>query len=86
MWQESFPISNSSPADGDELDIILEVSNYQYADSGGIRLPIKFGTAEAVMKGKAFSENMQLLVCVVLFLHVMYVLILYLIGYRSKGL
>lgn len=74
------------PAAEDELDIILEVSNYQYADSGGIRLPIKFGTAEAVMKGKAFSENMQLLVCIVLFLHVMYVLILYLIGYRSKGL
>ncbi|GIO95301.1 hypothetical protein J14TS5_03870 [Paenibacillus lautus] len=74
------------PAAGNELDIILEVSNYQYADSGGIKLPIKFGTAEAVMKGKAFSENMQLLVCIVLFLHVMYVLILYLIGYRSKGL
>ncbi|MFE9278196.1 ATP-binding protein [Paenibacillus glucanolyticus] len=74
------------PGIGNELDITLEVSNYQYPDSGGIRLPIKFGTAEAVMKGKAFSENMQLLVCIVLLLHVLYVFILYLIGYRSKGL
>ncbi|PCL90833.1 ATP-binding protein [Paenibacillus lautus] len=74
------------PTGGDELDIIVEVSNYQYADSGGIRLPIQFGTAEAVMRGKAFSENMQLLVCIVLLLHVIYVFILYLIGYRSRGL
>lgn len=71
---------------GNELDIALEVSNYQYPDSGGIRQPINFGTAEAIVKGKAFSENMQLLVCIVLLLHVMYVFILYLIGYRNKGL
>lgn len=75
------------PADsGNELDIALEVSNYQYPDFGGVQLPISFGSAEAIMKGKAFSENMQLLVCIVLLLHIMYVFILYLMGYRNKGL
>lgn len=68
-----------------ELDIALQVSNFQISNLGGIIQSVTFGTGTAVSKEAFFSENLQYIVCIVLILHGLYALILYFLGVRGKG-
>lgn len=72
-----------TPVDG-QLELVIQVSSH--AQSGGITYPIRFGTVEAIGYLTAFSNNLQLLLCVVLFLHALYALMLYLLGLKNKAL
>ncbi|WP_410769346.1 ATP-binding protein [Fontibacillus sp. BL9] len=73
-------------SDSGVTDIVIHVSNYQMHSTGGITQSIKFGTAEAVTREVSFSEAMQIIVCVVLLLHVLYACILFFLGHRGKEL
>ncbi|RCX21405.1 signal transduction histidine kinase [Fontibacillus phaseoli] len=73
-------------SDSGVMDIVIHVSNYQMHSTGGITQSVKFGTAEAVTRETSFSETMQIIVCVVLLLHVLYACILFFLGNRGKEL
>lgn len=76
------PYTVSFHSDRDEIDILLHVSNYQTLIIGGINQSIAFGTSSAVMHERFLSETMQLMVCLILLLHLIYLCILYILGYR----
>ncbi|CDN42340.1 ATP-binding protein [Paenibacillus sp. P22] len=82
----SLPYTAAFKADTGEIDIVIQVANYDNSLQGGLVGSIKFGSEHAVDKEVGFSINMQVVVCVVLLIHALYALILYLIGTRQKTL
>ncbi|WP_227793580.1 hybrid sensor histidine kinase/response regulator [Paenibacillus guangzhouensis] len=82
----SKPYTAIFKADSGEIDIVVQVANYDNSKRGGLIGSIRFGSEHAVEKEVGFSMNMQLVVFVVLMMHALYVLILYLIGTRNKSL
>ncbi|WP_235886091.1 ATP-binding protein [Paenibacillus cymbidii] len=80
------PYSASFSVAGDTIEIVIQVANFDYASTGGITLPVKFGTQQAVEKEVWFSRSLQLLVCTILLMHAFYVCLLLFIGGRMPGL
>lgn len=69
-----------------EIDIIVQVANFQDPRNGGIVRSIKFGREEMIFRETQLSITMQLLVAVVLILHAIYSVILYLLGNKDRRL
>lgn len=69
-----------------EIDVVLHVANFHNHGKGGIYQEIRFGSDTAVDKEALFSRTLQLLVSIVLLMHVIYAIILYLIGIRQRVL
>ncbi|WP_342443606.1 ATP-binding protein [Lysinibacillus sp. FSL K6-0075] len=69
-----------------EIDIIMQVANFQDPRNGGIVRSIKFGREEMIFRETQLSITMQLLVAVVLILHAIYSVILYLLGNKDRRL
>ncbi|MDI4648048.1 ATP-binding protein [Cohnella hashimotonis] len=82
----SMPYSAAFNADTDEIDIVVQVANYDNKLRSGLVGSIRFGSERAVNKEVGFSVHMQLIVCVVLAIHALYALILYMTGTRHKAL
>ncbi|HER2209476.1 TPA: hypothetical protein VJT00_001826, partial [Streptococcus pyogenes] len=82
----STPYTAIFKAETGEIDIVVQVANYDNSKRGGLVGSIKFGSQHAVEKEVGFSVNMQLVVVVVLMIHALYALILYVIGNRDKSL
>lgn len=80
------PKTVSFTTDKSELDIVIQVANYENKRQGGIIRSIKIGSDKAIEKEKWFSISMQIFVVVVMALHAVYVCMLYLIGIRQKPL
>lgn len=80
------PYTGNFTVEQSKMDVVIHVSNFHYHNKGGIIQSIKFGTVYAVLNQKHFNENMQLLVCIILLLHMLYVVILYFVGHRQKEL
>ncbi|MGO4180697.1 ATP-binding protein [Paenibacillus sp. TAF43_2] len=82
----SMPYTATFKADTGEIDIVIQVANYDNSIRGGVVGSIKFGSELAVEKEVGFSINMQLAVSVVLIIQALYAFILYVIGTRQKAL
>ncbi|MFD1178042.1 ATP-binding protein [Paenibacillus puldeungensis] len=80
------PYTATFYSDSKVIDITIQVSNYFLKDNGGIVQSIKFGSSAAIANEVFFSQTMQVIVCVVLLLHGLYVGILGLLGHRGKEL
>lgn len=78
------PYTGNFTVEHSTMDILIQVSNYHYHNKGGIIQSIKFGTPSAVLSEKHLSENMQLLVGIILLLHMLYIVILLFVGRRQK--
>ncbi|WP_219640672.1 ATP-binding protein [Cohnella sp. CFH 77786] len=68
--------------DGKRIEIIMHVSNYEYARGGGIVGSLKFGTADAIERESLFYITTNLIAIIVLFLYGFCSFILYL--FRNK--
>ncbi|MNW39511.1 Sensory/regulatory protein RpfC [compost metagenome] len=79
----SIPYTTAFHTNSKEIDIMLHVSNFQASEAGGFTNSIKFGTTSAVMKEKYLSESMQLLVCFIILLHLIYSCVIYILGFRK---
>lgn len=79
----NIPDTTSFHTNTNEIDILLHVANYQSSELGGIINSIKFGTTEAVLNEKYLSESMQLLVCFIILVHLIYSCIIYILGFRQ---
>lgn len=84
--EQNIPYTVFFHSGANEIEIIVQVSNFSYPGTGGIYQSMLFGTAEAVSEEQFFSETMQVIVCVVMLLHAIYAVILFFLGYRNKGL
>ncbi|WP_232697979.1 ATP-binding protein [Brevibacillus daliensis] len=83
---QDIPYSASFTTDQNEIEIVIHVANHDNHSKGGIVTPIWFGTDQAVSRATQFSIGMQLVVCLILFMHAIYTCILYFIGVRQKAL
>jgi two-component system sensor histidine kinase ChiS len=80
------PYTVSFATDQSEIEIIIVIANYADRLTGGLFIPVKFGTDRAIDKAVGFSVSTQLAVCLLLLMHAIYVFILYWIGARQKAL
>ncbi|QTD43186.1 ATP-binding protein [Sporosarcina sp. Te-1] len=71
-----------------EIDLVIQVSNFNSIHSGGLKDSVRFGLQSAIVKEASFSQAMQLLVSMIFFLHSFYVIAIFLIGkgYYKKEL
>ncbi|MFC6231175.1 ATP-binding protein [Paenibacillus allorhizosphaerae] len=81
---KTVPYSVTFTSERSEIELVILVSNHY--GKLGITLPVYFGTPEAVAHRTLLSIDMQLLLCVVLFMHGVYAVILYLLGAANKVL
>ncbi|MGG3740485.1 ATP-binding protein [Paenibacillus chibensis] len=75
-----------TPGDTNEIDLVIQVSNFDDSRDGGIDRSISFGLENILSKDMRFSENMVWIACVVYAIHVVYGLLVYLVGDRDKRL
>lgn len=81
------PYTASFTADENGLiDIVVQAANYTDPRKSGIVRSIKFGSEEAIDRETRLSMAMQQVVAIAFLIHVVYVVILYLLGYREKKL
>ncbi|GAA0299877.1 ATP-binding protein [Gracilibacillus halotolerans] len=80
---ERGPFSTFFQPEGNELDIVIQVSNYEIPFFGGITNSIQIGTGQAIQSEEGFSTTLQIVVSVIYLLHFMYVIILYFIGNKK---
>jgi sensor histidine kinase YesM len=69
-----------------EVELVIHVANFSNLVQGGLPYSIQFGTEKVIMGHKQFNMAMQLLVCVVLLIHIVYALILFGMGARQQAL
>ncbi|MBD0383611.1 hybrid sensor histidine kinase/response regulator [Paenibacillus sedimenti] len=67
---------------GNQIELIMHVSNYEYSRGGGIVGSLKFGTADAIERESLFYITTNLIAVIVLFLYGFCSFILYL--FRNK--
>lgn len=85
-------VSNEAPytvaftTDRSEVELVIQVSNFVNIVNGGLIQSIQFGPEDIVTPHKQFSIAMQLLVCAVLAMHMLYVAVLFFIGARQRAL
>lgn len=77
---ERGPFRTIFHTEGNTVDIVIQVSNYEIPFFGGITESIQFGTYQAIEREASFNSTLQIVVSIIYLLHCMYVLILYFIG------
>ncbi|RKL66438.1 histidine kinase [Salipaludibacillus neizhouensis] len=84
-YQEAntIPYTVSFKPDNNEIDLFIQVSSN--LKEGGILQSIRFGTMEAITFRTYLSMGLQLLLCVVLLLHLVYAIVLFFIGSPQKN-
>ncbi|CAH1206710.1 Sensor histidine kinase RcsC [Paenibacillus plantiphilus] len=82
----NMPYTVTFTTNKNEIDVVIQVANFYNHEKGGIFQEIRFGSDTTVAKEVQFSRTLQLLVSIVLLMHVIYAIILYLIGIRQRVL
>ncbi|WP_342539113.1 ATP-binding protein [Sporosarcina sp. FSL K6-1540] len=84
--QDYRPFEVSIDGNLKEIDLIIQVSNYNVGHSGGIVKSIKFGNSASMKKDQMMSSLMQFMSATILFLHGIYVLVIFLVFVRKREL
>lgn len=74
------PMTAIFSTNSNEIDLIIQISNFDSLNSGGLKGSVYFGLQSAISKGINFSESLQLLVSAIFFLHCFYALSIFFIG------
>ncbi len=84
---DPFPITSELKATPNgEIELLIQVSNFDHLSYGGIAKSIKFGNTHAVSKTFHISALWQFIVFVIMMIHSLYALILYYLRPRKKEL
>lgn len=78
------PYTVSFVTDRGEVDVVIHAANFKNGRQGGIMRSLLFGQTEAVTRQIDFSVDMQLLLCVILLIHVVYACMIYVMGTRQS--
>ncbi|CAI6047134.1 sensor histidine kinase [Cohnella sp. JJ-181] len=68
------------------IDIRVGTANYFDTTAGGMRSSLSFGTRGSIERIVLESAGLQLLVCAVAALHVLNAALLYVVGFRNRGI
>lgn len=71
---------------GSEIELVIQVANYDHTRDGGIVRSLKFGLADPLRGEIQFAAIIIILACVVYLFHALYGFILYLVGSRDYRL
>jgi len=74
------PMTAIFSTNSNEIDLIIQISNFDSFNSGGLKGSVYFGLQSAISKDINFSESLQLLVSAIFFLHCFYALSIFFIG------
>lgn len=80
------PFSAMFDANRQAIEIVIQVSNFDFSASGGIMKPIIFGSADAVNSRTNFTIAMQIMVCIILLLHGLYIVVIFFMNPQKKAL
>ncbi|THF82151.1 ATP-binding protein [Cohnella fermenti] len=72
--------------EGDTIEVVIQVANYDDYSRGGLISPVLIGTQQAIEKKVWLSRGMEVMVCVILLLHAVYACQFLFIGGRAPGL
>lgn len=72
--------------EGQVIEVIIQVSNFQDPRSSGIVRSIKFGVESALARETQLSLSLQLLVASIFLVHAIFACILFLVGIRDRRL
>ena len=75
---ENLSYTASIVNEGNTIEVLVRVANYDHPDQGGIVRPIRFGSQAAIDTERMYSIGFQLIAFVVMLLHALYACILYL--------
>ncbi|MCJ8008825.1 ATP-binding protein [Lederbergia wuyishanensis] len=78
------PYVASFSLENNEIDIMLQVSNFDTTKGIAISHPIKFGTSKAIAKSKTYEDGLLTSMVVILVLHSLYSLLIFTFIYRKK--
>lgn len=67
-----------------EIDIVIEVSNFENAGRGGIARSLLFGSSNATNSDRTYNVGMQLITLAILLMHAAYIGIIYLFSRKDK--
>lgn len=70
--------------DAAEIELVVEVSNFENARRGGIARSIKFGPTNAINSERTYNVGMQLITLALLLLHALYIGMIYLFSRKDK--
>lgn len=76
-----FPIEETG-----EIELVIQVANYDHPFSGGIVRSLQFGLAEPFNKDTGFADNVVLFACIIYLLHALYSFIIFLVGGQDRRL
>ncbi|TDG00999.1 response regulator [Paenibacillus piri] len=80
------PYTTSFHTGRDQVELVIHVANFHNDTAGGLVKSLLFGPSDALQSRLLFSMGMQLLLCTVLLIHMLYAFILYWIGARQSVL
>ncbi|WP_313894022.1 ATP-binding protein [Psychrobacillus sp.] len=68
------------------IEVVIQASNFQAPDRGGLIRSVKFGTKDAIAREVKLSETLQLITSVIFIVHALFACMLFLGGFRDKRL
>jgi len=80
------PYIGSFSSDRDEIEVVIQVANYDDRFVSGIYGPIQIGSDSAVYRASQVSAALQMTVVLILAVHGIYSVLLYFMGLRERGL
>lgn len=80
------PYTVTFSSDQPEIEIMIHVANYDNMFEGGITQSIRFGTGAAVSNEQTLTMSLQMMMAVIFLIHAIYVVTLYITGFRQKSL
>lgn len=80
------PYSSKSirPNEAGVIDIVLQASNYADPRSSGLVRAVTFGYEEDVMAVTDLSSDLQVMTGIIFFIHAVFAVIIFLVGFRDK--
>ncbi|TVX96897.1 hybrid sensor histidine kinase/response regulator [Cohnella terricola] len=80
------PYIGSFVSDRDEIEVVIQVANYDDLNGGGIYGRVQIGSDRAVHRASQISADLQMTVVLILAVHGIYSVLLYFMGLRERGL
>jgi len=74
------PMTAIFATDAKEIDLVIQLSNFDSMDSGGLKDSVYFGLQSAITKETSLSQSLQLLVSIIFFLHCIYAIAIFFFG------
>ncbi|MGN7479061.1 ATP-binding protein [Solibacillus silvestris] len=74
------PMTAVFSTDANEIELVIQLSNFDSINSGGLKGSVYFGLQTAISNGANLSQSLQLLASMIFFLHSFYAIVIFFVG------